>query len=169
MSLADLASLGSFISGIAVLISLLFVGFQMRQNTLAIRAAASQAHAANFQQVLTPIIDNAEVAQIWKTGLQDIRALTEEQRVRFIVLVSGNFRFFETAHIQWRRGQLDKAHWEDLEPFIRQFAQQPGIRTYWQVRGHMHSSEFIRWYETIGDAVVPHGLYDLPAEEGIQA
>ena len=49
MSLADLAAIGSFVSGIAVVISFVFLGFQMRQNTKAMKAAASQAHAANFQ------------------------------------------------------------------------------------------------------------------------
>jgi anaerobic selenocysteine-containing dehydrogenase len=51
MSLTGLAAIGSFVSGIAVLASLIFVGFQLRQNTKAIRAEASQAHAQNWQQI----------------------------------------------------------------------------------------------------------------------
>lgn len=62
MSLSDLASIGSFISGIAVLASLMFIGAQMLQNNRAIKAAASQAHAANFQQILSVAIENGEVA-----------------------------------------------------------------------------------------------------------
>src|SRR5476651_1123571 len=37
MTLADLSSLGSFISGVAVLISLIYLGLQVRQNTMAHR------------------------------------------------------------------------------------------------------------------------------------
>jgi hypothetical protein len=164
MSLSDLAALGSFISGVAVLVSLIFIGFQMRQNTLAIKAAASQAHAANFQQILTSIIENSEVARIWRVGLSNMQRLTDDERVRFVVLVSGNFRFFESARLQWRSGQLDVAHWEDLEPFIRQFALQPGIRTYWTMRRHMHSSEFISWYDSLPQSRPARGLYELPSD-----
>jgi hypothetical protein len=60
MSLADLSSIGSLGGGVAVVLSLLFVGFQLRQNTRAAKASASQAHALNWQQITLPIIENAE-------------------------------------------------------------------------------------------------------------
>src|SRR5665213_4361095 len=52
MTLTDLAAIGSFISGVAVVVTLVFLLLQTRQNTRAIRAAASQAHAANYQALL---------------------------------------------------------------------------------------------------------------------
>ncbi len=163
MTLTDLAALGSFVSGAAVLISLIFIGFQLRQNTHAMRSAASQAHAANFQQILASIIESSEVARIWRMGLQDMGALNDDERVRFVILVSGNFRFFESARLQWRNGQLDVAHWQDLEPFIKEFSLQPGIKTYWTMRGHMHSTEFIGWYDSLPKTSTARGLYQLPA------
>ena len=38
MSLSDLASLGSFLSGIGVLVSLVYLSLQIRQNTRAVRS-----------------------------------------------------------------------------------------------------------------------------------
>jgi hypothetical protein len=78
MSLTDLAAIGSFVSGMAVLASLIFVGFQLRQNTKAIRAEASQAHAQNWQQITMQIAGSLEAARIWRLGLNGIESLTDD-------------------------------------------------------------------------------------------
>src|SRR5476651_131803 len=101
MSLADLSSIGSFLSGVAVLASLIFVGFQLRQNTRAVRATASQAHASNLQQIVTPIVESGEVARLWRLGLSNFETLTDDERVRFVAYTSGLFRFYESARLQW--------------------------------------------------------------------
>lgn len=149
MSLGDLASIGSFISGIAVLVSLIFIGAQMRQNNRAIRAAASQAHAANFQQILSVAIESGEVARLWRVGLADLSALTDDERTRFLVLASSLFRFYEAARLQWRHGQLDEEHWENIVFQITDFGSQPGIQAYWAIRSRWHSKEFRQWFESL--------------------
>jgi hypothetical protein len=149
MSLADLASIGSFVSGIAVLASLIFIGAQMLQTNRAMKAAASQAHAASFQQVLSVAIESGEVARLWRVGLADLSALTDDERTRFLVLASSLFRFYEAARLQWRHGQLDKEHWENILFQITDFGSQPGIRAYWTIRKRWHSTEFRHWFESL--------------------
>jgi hypothetical protein len=149
MTLADLASLGSFVSGVAVLGSLLFITFQLRQNTQAMRATASQANAANFQALLVPVIENADVAKIWFKGFSHYEELSNEERARFILLAHGCFRFFEASRVQWRHGQLDDEHWHTVEATVRHLASQPGIRSFWKLRRHWHSTEFQNWFESL--------------------
>jgi hypothetical protein len=149
MTLADLASLGSFVSGIAVLGSLLFIAFQLRQNTQAMRATASQANAANFRALVAPISENENVARMYFKGLSHYEELSNEERARFILLTHGSFRFFEASRLQWRHGQLDSEHWHTVEVTVRHLASQPGIRSFWKVRRHWHSSEFQNWFESL--------------------
>ncbi len=149
MSLSELSSIGSFVSGIGVLASLIFIGAQMLQNNRAIKAASSQAHAANFQQVLSVAIENGEVARLWRLGLADLSVLTDDERTRFLVLASSLFRFYEAARLQWRHGQLDKEHWENIIFQISDFGSQPGIRAYWTIRRDWHSTEFRQWFEAL--------------------
>src|SRR5215469_14534496 len=52
MSLSDLASLGSFVSGAAVLISLIYVGYQIRQASKHQRALMNQGYFARVQENL---------------------------------------------------------------------------------------------------------------------
>ena len=84
MSLTDLASLGNFVSGVAVAVTLVFLVIQMRQNTLAVRGATSQALSAAYGELSNITVVNADMARIWRLGHADIGQLTDDERVRFI-------------------------------------------------------------------------------------
>ena len=161
MTLADLSSIGSFISGVAVLASLIFVGFQLRQNTQAVRATASQAHASNLQQIVAPIVESGEVARLWRIGLSGFDNLTEDEQVRFVAYSSGLFRFYESAHLQWRHGQLDGEHWQNVALQAADFCRQPGIKQFWEIRRHWHSAGFQKWYDALPKDA-PRSIYQRP-------
>ena len=131
MSLSDLAAIGSFVSGVAVLGSLIFVGFQLRQNTQAVRAGASQAHSYNWQQITMTVVESGDFARIWRLGGENIECLTDDERVRFYALAGAILRFFEGARLQWRHGQLDKEHWHNVEKTAIDFAATSGFKAYW--------------------------------------
>jgi hypothetical protein len=161
MTFSDLSNIGSFISGVAVLASLIFVGFQLRQNTKAFRAAASQAHTDTWKQILSPVVEHEDVARLWRIGLSDLSALSEDQRVRFFGCAAGIFRFAKSAWLQWCSGLLDTEHWEYAQGVMIQFASQPGMRSYWLLRRQYFSKEFQAWYEML-PLEHPHELYALP-------
>jgi hypothetical protein len=149
VTLSDLSNLGSFVSGLAVLASLIFVGIQLRQNTQAVRGAASQAHVANWQGMLNPIVESEEVARIWRRGLSGMQNLTDDDRVRFIIMAGGVFRYVEGARVQWLHGQLETSHWTNLERTHTEIANQPGIRDYWAIRRTWYAPDFQAWYEAL--------------------
>jgi hypothetical protein len=164
MSLSDLAAVGSFISGLAVLASLIFVGFQLKQNTEAVRAAASQAHSQNWQQITLPVVESGDFARVWRLGLDDVGCLTEDERVRFYAFAGAALRFFEGARLQWRHGQLDKEHWHNVEKTAIDFAATPGFKAYWAARRHWLSPEFQKWYESLSQERA-HNLYGKPPSQ----
>jgi len=166
MSLSDLAALGSFISGVAVVVTLVFLLLQMRQNTQAVRAAASQAHAANFQQLLNPMIEDGNVARLFRIGMGGVETLTDDERTRFLLVCSGIFRFYEAARLQWRHGQLDDGHWCSVDNQLREIIGYSGIQTFWSMRSHWHSPEFRSWVETLPRTKHERGLYEVPAATG---
>ena len=163
MSLSDLAAIGSFVSGVAVVVTLIFLLLQMRQNLRAIRAAASQAHAANYQSLLASVIDNGEVAHLWRLGLGGIEKLTDDEKVRFVSLIGGFFRFFDAARLQWRHGQLDAEHWHSIETQIRDTVRNPGVQSYLNMRSHWHSPEFRAWVDSLPKESPNRGIYETPS------
>ena len=149
MTLSDLAAMGSFISGVAVVISFVFLGLQMRQNTKAVKAAASQAHTNSFHELAAHLIDNSAFANIWRRGIERYDSLTDDERVSFVAFLSTLFRFFEASRLQWKHGQLDNEHWHNVESNIRAAAPIAGVQEYWKLRGDWHSAEFRAWFESL--------------------
>ena len=149
MTLSDLSNLGTFVSAIAVVASLIFVGVQLRQNTKAVRAAASQAHTAHWQAMLTPVIENEDVADIYRRGLSGMESLTDNECVRFIVLIGAMFRFAESARLQWLHGHLENGHWLNMERNLAALASQPGFKGYWALRRDWYEPDFQVWFEAL--------------------
>ena len=89
MTLEDLGNLGEFIGAIAVVVSLAYLAYQIRQNTSqmadhgrAIRMAALDATSGDFSKVRDPIIRDPQVASLWVRGMQDFSALSLEEQVQ---------------------------------------------------------------------------------------
>jgi hypothetical protein len=162
MSLSDLASLGSFVSGAAIVASLIFLGLQMRQNTRAVVASASQAHVAEMQAILHPIVLEKDVARFWYFGMADLSALDDVDRARFVLICAGLFRFFDAARLQWESRLLSADHWHATEIMVRDIIGNPGVRMAWEMRRHWHSAEFQNWVDSLARLTPQRGLFELP-------
>ena len=112
-----------------------------------------------------PITECADFAHIWRVGLEGLAALDDDERTRFIVFSFGAMRFFEASRLQWRHRQLDVEHWQNVEAFLRDLAERPGIADFWAVRGHMHSTEFRTWFESLPRTAPVTGFYDVVVGE----
>jgi hypothetical protein len=139
----------------AVIASLVFVGFQLRSAAAAIRASSSQAHSSSYTQLVASIIDNADFAQIWATGINDPNALREEEWVRFVAYSSALFRLYESSRVQWLNGRLDEEHWHTIERQATDFGHLPGLQLAWKLRGHWYSTEFHEWFDNLKPAEEP--------------
>ena len=141
--------ISQIVATVVLVASLAFVGIQLRQNTRSMRAATSTAHTQLLIQLGVFAAGTDDAAHIWRSGLQGLDQLTDNERVRFTVLVSTLMRFFEASRVQWSHGQLDKELWHNIEQQAMGLATQPGVKAWWQVRSHWHSEEFRTWFESL--------------------
>lgn len=155
MTLEQWAFVAQIISAAAVIASLIFVGFQLKQATAAIRASSSQAHSALYTDLVDSIIDNADFARVWSIGLTDPKALEEAEWVRFVAYASALFRLYESTRVQWLNGRLDEEHWHTIERQAVDFGHLPGLRVAWASRCHWYSPEFRAWFDGLRPAQAP--------------
>ena len=104
MNLNDLANLGQIIGAVAVVVSLIYVALQIRQNTNAVRSATAQTvheHFANWYHVIAA--DN-ELSRIAASGLRDYASLSEQERTRFIAAFMSFLSYSQNAFLKWREG-----------------------------------------------------------------
>lgn len=155
MTLEQLSFIAQIISAVAVIASLIFVGFQLHQATSAIRATSSQAHSSLYTELVRSIIDNADFARTWAVGLSKPKELDEAEWVRFVAYASALFRLYESSRVQWLNGRLDDEHWHTIERQAVDFGHLPGLQLAGGLRSHWYSPEFRAWFDGLAPAEEP--------------
>ena len=94
MSWQDLGGIGEFVSAIAVVISLVYLAFQIRQNTSqidqntkAVQTSALDSGIGRAMDIRRDIFVNEEISGIFLTGSADPESLTEHELMRYRLLV----------------------------------------------------------------------------------
>jgi hypothetical protein len=131
MTLTDLAALGSFISGVAVVISFVFLALQMRQSNLNQRALMQQGRTARtlgaFSQMVDPYISSITVRA-------QADAELDSSEVNSIMRVVGYwFWNYEDSFLQYRSGTLDKSSWESDVESLKYMLTDPACRVSWRM------------------------------------
>jgi hypothetical protein len=106
MSLQDWSNLAQVIGALAVVISLVYVGFQVKRNTGAVRSATSQAVHNNYADWYMSMVGDAELNRIAIKGLKDYSSLNEIEKARFIETFMAFTAYSQNAFYQWREKSL---------------------------------------------------------------
>jgi hypothetical protein len=98
------------VATIGVILSLLFVGYEIRQNTAVARGQARHELAALNQEWLLTLGQDAEYAALWESWLprSDV-TLTEEQEGRAWYVMTMHLRRLENVYFQYREGLVDES------------------------------------------------------------
>jgi hypothetical protein len=135
MSLEEAAYLSQIAGVIAVLGSLVFVGLQIRQQTLATKAQTEQAIAANWMALGQLIADHAEA---FTAGLVSknpaFTDLDDANRMRFLTGIFALFKHYENMFLQFERGRVGAEDWEPWSNHIQMYFFQPGVQSWWAIR-----------------------------------
>lgn len=138
MTLTELANIGEFIGGIAVIVTLIYLGIQMRQNTRAFKSATLANNTSLWGSMLVNIA-SGDKTQAYLRGVIGDETITPEEFLQFFLIARAMFVSFEGQHHQYREGMLDKTLYQGYErSFQTQVMSMPGYRRYWQ----QFSSEF---------------------------
>ena len=77
MTLQDWSNFAQVIGALAVVISLFYVGFQIKRNTSAVRSATARAIHNNYGDWYMNLMSDAELNRIALKGLRDYSSLDE--------------------------------------------------------------------------------------------
>jgi hypothetical protein len=126
------AAIAELLSAVGVILSLVYVGSQVRQNTKMMHAAGMEATigAANF--VREQIVAHADVASLYDRGNKDPVQLTDEERVRYRILVQSILWTSWNSYAQTELTGLDGSVFDAQKPFIRRVLSTAGGQWVWQ-------------------------------------
>ena len=118
--------------GIAVLLGLIFVGLELRQNTAAVQAATFQDLTHTSADFLIEIGSDPENRRVYSVGRSDPDLLSEEERRHYYFLQQAYWLRMQNAFMQWERGTLTDKDWLVYQEITCDSANQPGPEGHWR-------------------------------------
>lgn len=138
LSWQDLGSIGEMVSAIAVVVSLIYLAFQIRQNTSQIdqntqaaRASAFDSSIAHTMAARQAIFENQDVARIYHEGSADPDSLSEQDRMRYRLIVHNVLWSIWNLQSQAQVGGLAAETWEAQLMILRRIMSWKGVQWFW--------------------------------------
>ena len=142
MTIADLSDIAQALAAIATVLGLVFVGYQIRQNTRATRAAAHHSVSDSLNELNRMFAESADLTKIWLVGMQDRKALSAEDKWRFDSVMRAYMHVCETMFVQSELGSGDDSIRLAEEEGIRTVMASPGSREWWDENPYGFCAEF---------------------------
>ena len=146
MDIQNLGNIGEFVSGIAVIISLVYLAQQIRSSS---RAPRFDSHmkirllTAESQKNLT----DPQKAKIFREGLNDPDSLTEDERTSFFSMIYMMVNIADARLVYESTSRDHDAYKAEADP-ITFFGNTPGFQRWWVNAKRTYNAEMIAHVES---------------------
>ena len=155
MTLSDLASIGSFISGLAVLVSLVFLYFQLRQVGAQVQQAERNQQASIRQGRATRVVDmnltatEPSLADALAKAVAGATGMTSTQLIQLDVFCRATFLNGEDSFFQHKDGLLSDASFASYTGGMLATFSLPAFRVQWKYQRGIFASEYVAFMDKL--------------------
>jgi hypothetical protein len=147
LDITTLAAWGEFLGGIAVVVSLLYLASQIRQNSRLLRSSTASASTSVQNDATSLMVQDPELARLYDAGLTDRSSLSDVDRRRFDSMigmwVGGWNQEFEFS----LDGVIAPSVWDTRLRTMRMHLRQPGMKRWWSEYREMYGEHFSRFID----------------------
>jgi hypothetical protein len=145
MNIESIANFADVIGGAAVIVSLIYVGIQIRRNVKSSQSQTSQSAHESLANVSLEIGKDPYLSSFTRKGMIAFDELSEDEQFQFVILMTSTFRRYENVFYQYKRGFLEEGLWGGYEQSILLMFYSRGVQAFWNLR-RLHFSELFRNY-----------------------
>ena len=160
-----LGNLGDFVGGVGVVVTLLYLATQIRQNTNALQAAGRQAISDGYRESnrmrLPP-----EIGLAWANGLSVFPNQPHAERHLFFTVATDEALFFQTAFALRESGQLEEETYAAYLAWFASVVTTPGGSVWWQTCGRPIFTP--RMVSAVDERVAAGNLHDIRMIPGVR-
>src|SRR5436853_6754026 len=121
MSWEAINASAQLISSLAVVASLWYLAIQVHRSTRVAKLAAQDAATSALRDVTKQFSENAELGRIWRIGLENINALSPDDRARFYHVTFQFLKAMETIHPHFYYGLRAEQFWRGSWNLFRHY------------------------------------------------
>jgi len=152
MSLSDLAAIGSFISGIAVVISFLFLALQMRQTNRNQKSLMQQQRSARNVDILLRMSD-CYMSETIAEADKNLAELEPARLWAYYGFAAAVFWSYEDSFLQFESNTLDAKSWTSDVATLRRLLANPSYRVVWKMARDGMSGRYRDYLDTVMEDV----------------
>lgn len=142
--------IGGLVATVGVILSLIFVGMELRQNTVVSRAQARQGLADRNADVINSIAENPELARAWGImwrGRVDSIPLTHADSTQANWAMFGMLRHVENVYLQYLEGVVDESVLDSYGFEGNNNFEGDQFPDWWASRRHRFDARFVEEFE----------------------
>ena len=146
LRLTDWASIAEVVGALAVVISLIYVGMQVRDNTAEVRAANRQHLVRRAHTATIDIATSPELAAAFAKAASS-EALTPTEQVQYRYFVRAVIYDVQEAYLLYKEARLSEEYWRTRSALFDAFMAQELARSIYlsdRDMGVLHS-DFVSW------------------------
>ena len=147
-SLKEYALVAEIVGAIAVVVSLIYVGTSVNQNTDAILVANHHALVAMDQDTNAWFRDS-EFAASFEIAMDDVSNLSPVQSRQFRTYLADKFNAWEFAFLTHNSGMMEDDIWDGWDGYYRLELKQKGHQWYWNSGREGYSPAFRVYVDSI--------------------
>ena len=147
-SLKEYALAAEIIGAIAVVISLIYVGVSVNQNTNAVMVANHQALVA-MDQITTDWFKDPDFAAAHLVSLEGIDKLSPVQRAQVGSYIAGKFNAWEFAFLTHENEMMEDNIWQGWNAHYVSVLKNPGGQWFWSGERGSFSPSFVLYVNSL--------------------
>ena len=149
MNWEAIGAVAAIASSAAVILSLIYLAVQIRQNTRATRASTYQSVVMHGGAMLRTIMESPDLAELVVKATWSEEELTAGETMRFASFASSVFRYFDSLHYHARSGTIEQGQWVGFDAFLREVLESKRLVEWWEEHKHVFDAEFISYVDEI--------------------
>ncbi len=148
MNIEILANYADVIGGVAVVMSLIYVGIQIHRNTKSSQSQTSQSAHESLATVSLAVAKDSDFSNLARKGMLAFDELTEDEKFQFILLMVTIFRRYENIYYQYQKRFLEKDLWEGYRHSMLLYFHSSGGQAFWNLRRTHFSGIFQNYLDS---------------------
>jgi hypothetical protein len=131
---------------LAIVASLVFLAFEIQQNTAAVKRESQQAIHDQVAVVFGWLLGDTFASLFWQ-GMAEPDSLSDVQALQFESFWTAAFNAYQNIYFQTRSGAFDATLADGWWQQMRNYLEFPGMQRYWEKRNYVFAPEFREFVE----------------------
>ncbi len=137
-----IGAIAEMLGTVAVLVTLVYLAFQIKQSNTHMQSATAQSQADNQVRWMADLAKDPKLFDLYRTGLKDDEALSKEDRGRFDLIVWQLVIIVDAQYQKYKMGAIRNEQLEVISNSVMPILGTPGGMAAYKRQRHMLSAAF---------------------------